>query len=201
MRAGTLCKRNDFVKHSAPRVDQYEAYPLLTAAETAFLLSEAALKGWDMGASAEELYKRGVTLSFEQWGVAGASEYLNDNVHSQEAYESSVLPGENIDPVSTVKVAWDDSDAEANLERIMVQKYLAQFPLGHETWCDCRRTGYPKFFPVYRSVAAQYKGLVVAERIPFSVKEKANNAANVAEAETMLSGNDDFTTKLWWAKK
>lgn len=201
VRAGTLCKRNDFVKHSAPRVEQYEAYPLLTAAETAFLMSEAALKGWDMGASAGELYKRGVTLSFEQWGVAGASEYLNDNVHSQEAYESSVLPGENIDPVSTVKVAWDDSDAEANLERIMVQKYLAQFPLGHETWCDCRRTGYPKFFPVYRSVAAQYKGLVVAERIPFSVKEKANNAANVAEAETMLSGNDDFTTKLWWAKK
>ncbi|MGN1234100.1 MAG: SusD/RagB family nutrient-binding outer membrane lipoprotein [Candidatus Cryptobacteroides sp.] len=200
VRAGTLCKRNDFVKHSAPKVEQYDAYPLLTAAETAFLMSEGAMKGWNMGGTAQDFYEKGITLSFEQWNVAGVGEYLRDNVHTQAAYESSVLSGENADPVSTVTIAWG-ADSNENLERIMVQKYLAQYPLGHETWCDYRRTGLPKFFPVYRSVETKYKKLVVAERLPFSVKERENNAENVAAAEAMLSGSDDFTTKLWWAKK
>ena len=103
--------------------------------------------------------------------------------------------------MSTVTVAWEEGNDTANYERLMVQKYLAQFPLGHETWCDYRRTGLPKFFPVYRSVETKYKNLVVAERLPFSVKEMENNAENVIAAQAMLSGPDDFTTKLWWAKQ
>ncbi len=202
VRAGTLCKRNDFVKHSAPKVEQYDAYPLLTAAETAFLMAEGALKGWNMGSDTKTLYEKGIALSFEQWNVSGSSEYIKDNVHTQAGYESSVLSGENADPVSMITIAWDSEASEMEkLERIMVQKYLAQFPLGHETWCDYRRTGLPKFFPVYRSVETKYKNLVVAERLPFSVKERENNPDNVIAAESMLSGGDDFTTKLWWAKK
>lgn len=207
LRAGSLCKRNEFVKHSAPRVAQYDPYPLLTAAETAFLMAEGALKGWDMGDSARNLYNKGIALSFAQWGVGGADEYVSNSSRSQAAYVSTVLPGESIDPVSTVCVAWDDSQADVadasnpNYERLMVQKYLAQYPLGHESWCDYRRTGLPKFFPVYRSVETKYKGLVVAERIPFSKKEMENNADNLNAAKAMLGGDDDFTTKLWWAKK
>ena len=201
VRAGTLCKRNDFVKHSAPSVEQYDSYPLLTAAETAFLMAEGAMKGWNMGGSAKEFYEKGVALSFEQWNVGGSAEYLADNTRSQAAYVSSVLSGEDAEPVSTVTVAWEEGNDTANYERLMVQKYLAQFPLGHETWCDYRRTGLPKFFPVYRSVETKYKNLVVAERLPFSVKEMENNAENVIAAQAMLSGPDDFTTKLWWAKQ
>lgn len=207
LRAGSLCKRNDFVKHSVATVDQYTAYPLLTAAETSFLMAEAAMKGWDMGGSAKSFYENGVRLSFEQWGVAGAETYLSDDTKTQAAYKSSVLTGEDCEPVSSVTVAWDDAIADeasadnANYERLMVQKYLAQYPLGHETWCDHRRTGLPKFFPVYRSLPAVYNGLVVAERLPFPVNEMQNNAENLTEAKSMLSGTDDFITKLWWAKK
>lgn len=207
VRAGSLCTRDDFVGHSAPSVEQYTSYPLLTAAETAFLLAEGAMKGWNMGGSAKDFYTEGIKYSFEQWGVSGASSYASDNARTQAAYKSSVLTGEDQDPVSTVTVAWDDAAGDTasaenpNYERLMVQKYLAQYPLGHETWCDYRRTGLPKFFPVYRSVETKYKGMVVAERLPFSIKEGENNAENLNAAKSMLSGPDDFSTKLWWAKK
>ncbi|MGM9753563.1 MAG: SusD/RagB family nutrient-binding outer membrane lipoprotein [Candidatus Cryptobacteroides sp.] len=207
VRAGTLCKRNDFVKHSAAKVQQYDSYPLLTAAETAFLMAEAAMKGWDMGSDARTLYEKGVTLSFEQWNVGGAAEYLSNNVNTQAPYTSTVLSGESCDPVSTVTVAWDDSKCDSatannpNYERLMVQKYLALYPLGHEAWCDYRRCGLPHFFPVFRSVETKYQGMYTAERIPFSIAEQETNADNVAAARNMLSGSDDFATKLWWAKK
>lgn len=207
VRAGTLCKRNDFVRHSAPGVGQYDPYPLLTAAETAFLKAEGAMKGWNMRKSAKELYEEGVSLSFGQWNVSGAADYLADGTRTQAPYSDPLLSGENCDPVSSVCVAWDESlpdraDAgNPNYERLMIQKYLASYPLGHETWCDYRRTGLPHFFPVFRSVETKYKGLVVAERLPFSVREQENNAGNVAAAVSMLSGDDDFTTKLWWARK
>lgn len=208
VRAGSMCLRNNFVNYSAPSVGQYTSYPLLTAAETAFLMAEGAMKGWDMGnRDAKTLYEDGIRLSFGQWGVAGADAYLHDNEKTQAAYRNGVLTGEDCDPVSTVTVAWDDSLADVasadnpNYERLMVQKYLAQYPLGHETWCDYRRTGLPKFFPVFRPVETVYKGLVVAERLPFPVNETENNTENLNAAKTMLSGPDDFTTKLWWAKK
>ena len=208
VRAGSLCTRTDFVKHSAATTEQYDAYPLLTAAETAFLMAEGAMKGWNMGESAKELYKKGVSLSFEQWKVSGAATYLEDNTRTQTSYSNMLLPGESCDAVSTVTIAWDDaqgdeaSESNPNYERLMVQKYLAMYPLGHETWCDYRRTGLPHFFPVFRPVDNKYKNLVVAERLPFPVKEQENNAQNLAVAISYLDGaDDDFTTKLWWAKK
>ena len=206
VRAGSLCTRNNFVNHSAPAVEQYSSYPLLTAAETSFLRAEGAMKGWAMGGSAKDFYTEGIKYSFDQWGVSGAASYANDNARTQAAYRSSVLTGEDCDPVSTVTVAWDDAAGDSatvgnpNYERLMIQKYLAQYPLGHETWCDYRRTGLPKFFPVYRSVETKYKGMVVAERLPFSIKETENNAENLNAAKAMLSGPDDFSTKLWWAE-
>ena len=52
---------------------------------------------------------------------------------------------------SEITVPWetatDGSDTEAvqerNLERIIVQKWIAIFPLGVEAWSEHRRTGYP----------------------------------------------------------
>lgn len=207
VRAGSMCLRNNFVNHSAPAVDLYDPYPLLTAAETAFLMAEGAMKGWDMGGTAQSFYEQGIRLSFGQWGVSGAESYIADNERTQAAYRSSILTGEDCDPVSYVTVRWNESVADEasasnpNYERLMIQKYLAQYPLGHETWCDYRRTGLPKFFPVFRSVETVYRGLVVAQRLPFPVNEMENNAENLLEAKSMLSGPDDFTTKLWWAKK
>ena len=39
------------------------------------------------------------------------------------------------------------------------------------------------------------------ETIRRDLKEMENNAENVIAAQAMLSGPDDFTTKLWWANQ
>ncbi|MCM1177600.1 MAG: SusD/RagB family nutrient-binding outer membrane lipoprotein [Clostridium sp.] len=207
VRAGSMCNTTDFRKHSAPRVSQYDPYPILTASEVAFLRAEGAMKGWSMGGSAKEFYEKGITLSFEQWNVGGAADYKADNTRTQADFSSPIMTGESCNAVSNVTVAWDDaagneaSASNPNYERLMVQKYIALYPLGHETWCDYRRTGLPNFFPVFRQVETKYQGLAVASRLPFPVKEQENNAENLQAAVSMLSGEDDFATKLWWAKK
>jgi hypothetical protein len=52
---------------------------LFTAAETYFLLAEAALRGWNVeGRAAQSFYEAGITTSFEQWG-ASLGDYLESS--------------------------------------------------------------------------------------------------------------------------
>lgn len=57
------------------------------AAEVAFLRAEGiAIFGFDLGGTAEQFYNDGIRLSFEQYGVSGAEEYIADNVSRPQAY-------------------------------------------------------------------------------------------------------------------
>ena len=174
---------------------------ILTASEVAFLKAEAALIGWNVGgATAKSLYEDGVRLSFAQWGAGSADSYLT----------STATPGNYTDPsgrystgaVSTITPQWGDSDSdEKNLERIITQKWIALWPLGFEGWCEHRRTGYPKFFPVVGTVESAYAHMDVANRLPFSRTEYDVNSANIQAAIKLLGGPDDYATKMWWQKK
>ena len=43
---------------------------------------------------------------------------------------------------------WDDSEADnvngKNFQRVITQKWIANYPLGLEAWAEYRRTGYPE---------------------------------------------------------
>ena len=170
--------------------------PLMYAAEAAFLRAEGALKGWAMGGTAEDFYNEGIRLSFAEWGASGAEDYLAD--------ETSV-PANNPGPYSvtnkskcTIKWSASDSD-EKKLEKIITQKWIANFPLGLEGWCDFRRTGYPYIFPPFNNRSTQgvdsERGV---RRIRFPQQEYNNNSSNVQAAVRMLSGGDTDKTELWW---
>ncbi len=88
---------------------------LATAAEAAFILAEAALKGWAAG-STEANYNDGVKFALESWK----------------------LGGDYADYISTPGVAFDGS-----LNQIMEQKWIAGFTVATEAWFDWRRTGLP----------------------------------------------------------
>lgn len=170
---------------------------VMCAAEVAFLKAEGALLGWSMGDTAENLYKQGVTLSFEQHGASGAAAYLaSDKVPGGHTDQNSSL---SIAATSTVAPAWADTD---QLERIMIQKWIAMYPYGFEAWCDIRRTGYPKLFQVANNlssgVVSSVRGM---RRVPFSRAEFDTNNANVTAAIALLGGDDTGATDLWWAKK
>lgn len=207
LRAGTAAQQTDIEsKYSRPNVGEHDDYPLLTAAEVAFLRAECVLNGWTTESqTAEQFYNEGIRLSFSQWSVAGADAYLENDSNKPAAYNDPVS-NENCSAPSDITIKWTDGDNnDKKLQRIITQKYIALYPLGHEAWCDYRRTGYPKFLGFTGisnpGVPSEYDGRKVLSRLMFSTKEQTANPENLAAAIGMLDGGDTFATKLWWAKE
>ena len=190
--------------YSMPNYEQKDDMLMFCAAETAFLRAEGALRGWDMGGSARDFYEQGVKLSFDQRKVSGADEYLANAVAVPEPFVDPVNPAKcNYTPKTKITIAWNEgASTEEKLERIITQKWIANFPLGFEGWADYRRTGYPEVFP---SVSNLSNGVIDTNRqlrrLPFPLSEKQGNSANVSAAVSMLGGPDTGATDLWWAKK
>jgi hypothetical protein len=176
----------------------------MNASEVAFLKAEGALRGWNMRGDAKDLYNEGITLSFQQHGVDGIADYLNDETSMPAAYADPVgNTSYNFGPNSHITVKWNDAATdEQKLERIITQKWIAIFPLGHEAWAEFRRTGYPKLAPVVENKSG---GTVPAgdfiKRLTFTSTEYEHNRANVYEATRLLGGPDTQGTRLWWNKK
>lgn len=177
----------------------------MNAAEVAFLKAEAAgVFGWNMGGDAKTFYEQGVRLSFEQWGVAGADEYLA-GTSLPEPYRDP-NGGANSYPtvLSQLGVAWSDGASKAEMqERIIIQKWIANFHLGNEAWADFRRTGYPHLIPAMESaVGNNNQGItnlqLGARRMPYPADEVTNNPENYAKAVEMLGGRDNMATRIWW---
>lgn len=173
----------------------------MNAAEVSFLKAEGALRGWNMGGTAKDFYEKGVELSFAQWGANGAAAYLADNTSLPSAYRDPKGLNSYTGATSTVTIAWADADFETNLERIITQKWIANFPLGLEAWAEYRRTGYPKLMPV---VVNNSGGIVDsargARRLAYPQEERLNNAENYTGAVGLLGGPDNMATDVWWAK-
>lgn len=88
---------------------------LATASEVAFILAEAAQKGWSAG-TAETHYNDGIKFSLESWGVGG----------------------EYADYIDNAGVPYNGTQ-----EQILEQKWIAGFANALEAWFDWRRTGLP----------------------------------------------------------
>lgn len=186
--------------YSGARIEQNSKGIWMTAAEMTFCRAEGALAGWNgMGGSVEELYKEAITLSFDQWGAGGVESYLADDTSTPADYvDPQPSYGGNYSKMSTITIKWDDAASDAEkLERLIVQKWIALFPDGQEAWCEIRRTGYPKVFPVAQSTGYNIE---VPNRIPFDYMEPVNNPSNYSKAVSLLGGADDYATKMWWQK-
>jgi hypothetical protein len=196
-----LGQKEDYVQYSTLN-DQIHTpkVQLMPAAEVYFLRAEAALRGWAGAGDAQANYESGITTSFEQHGVSGASAYIADNTSTPNDYVDTFNPSNNIVAASSVTIAWADAaDNEERLEKIITQKWIAMFPEGQEAWSEFRRTGYPKLFPV---VSNQSGGTVDTNiqirRIPFADSELSTNPGGVSGAVTKLGGADNPGTRLWW---
>ena len=86
---------------------------MASAAETAFILAEAAQKGWAAG-GAEAHYNNGIKQSLQTWGVA-------------DQYDTYVKA-----------VAY-----KGTLAQILEQKWIASWTASTEAWFDYRRTALP----------------------------------------------------------
>ena len=172
----------------------------MNTAEVYFLRAEGALRGWNMGGNAEALYKAGIAASFEQLGAGGVSDYIANNVNMAKDYVDPVAPFNSGLAVNKVTVAWDNSSTnEVKLQKIITQKWIANFPDGMEAWSDHRRTGYPKLLPILDN---QSGGLITTEfgvrRINFVSSEVSGNPGGVTTGKAKLGGPDNGGTRTWW---
>lgn len=173
----------------------------MNAAEVAFLRAEGALRGWNMGGSAQSFYNEGVALSFEQWGAGSAASYLADATSVPQPYADPLGIYNYTGAVSGITIQYDEgADFETNLERIITQKWIANFPLGNEAWADFRRTGYPRLMPVpVNKNTTQVPAGTFPRRLTYPQEEYRENGANVSAVLTDLSPSVDLmSSRVWW---
>lgn len=172
----------------------------MNTAEVYFLRAEGALRGWNMGGTAQSLYELGITSSFGQHALGGASAYISDNVKTAKAYIDPNFTVNNSAAVNNVTVAWDAAAInEVKLQKIITQKWIAGFPDGQEAWSEYRRTGYPKLFPVLKNTSGgKIDSNLGVRRVNFVQSEKDGNPGGVATGVAKLGGPDNGGTRLWW---
>ena len=171
----------------------------MNAAESAFLKAEGALRGWNMGGTAEYFYNQGIALSFDQWGVSDADVYANDDSSIPDNYKDPLGANDNSGIPATITVKWSESEGfEHNLEQIITQKWIANFPLGHEAWSEFRRTGYPHLMQVPYNLSTVVDAAKMARRLPYPQREYKENSTNLQQALEQLGGPDDMATRVWW---
>ncbi len=172
---------------------------LAYANEAYFLLAEAALRGWNVGGTAEDFYVQGIRKSMASYGnlikSADIESYLQSDMKNQLG--TSVLFSDS---------EGDDLSGNRNskLMKIITQKYIAGFPeSSFEAWNDYRRLGMPVLDPfemptpgfVQEVKAPDFKGSL--RRFIYPAVEKNVNTANYNEVVERIGG-DKTTTRMWW---
>ena len=129
---------------------------------------------------------------------------MNDDTSKPGIYTDPAGTDTYTDALASITIKWDDvADKEIKQERIIVQKWIANWMLGNEAWADFRRTGYPKLIPVKNNksggIVDSQKG---ARRMPYPLDEYVSNKTNVEYAvSNYLNGLDNMATNVWWACK
>lgn len=171
----------------------------LDVAESYFLRAEGALRGWNMGGTAEEFYEEGVKASFQENGVSGADAYLQGTT-TMAAYVDPKNADNNSPAITDEVVKWEDGASfDKKLEKIITQKWIAMYPEGTEAWVEFRRTGYPKLYPVMVSNNPDLPLGTFIKRLtyPPTVTNASQAAVDAAVAKD-LNGKDSPAEKLWW---
>lgn len=209
LRRGIIIPDLNTIGHKYSGINLKPTDPLywMNAAEVAFLRAEAkAIYGFNMHGEAKKFYEDGIRLSFEQWGVDGVDAYINSEEMESMSYTDPASLNSYPDELTSLTVKWDESATpDEKQERIIIQKWIANWMLGNEAWADYRRTGYPHLMPA-TAVGNKSGGVVNSERgarrIPYPADEYNDNTENIQHAvSNYLGGQDNMARDLWWAKK
>lgn len=201
------------------------AFPVMKAAEGYFLRAEGILRGWNMGGgTAQQRYEDGIRTSIKNEaaykgievlaGVTSVSdEEINAYINGTTLQEDFVDPVDSLNSIKAqndVCVKWDESASnEQKLQRIIIQKWIANFPISCEGWAEYRRTGYPKFFPNRVNLS---NGTIDTDeqirRLIYSDNEINTNNAELQKGIELLNqenSSSKFTgdiggTRVWWDK-
>ncbi|MDF2516538.1 MAG: SusD/RagB family nutrient-binding outer rane lipoprotein [Sphingobacterium sp.] len=163
----------------------------LSYAQLCFIIAEAAARGW-VSESALAWYKKGVEASMQFiYDNTPNTAQFHHGMPLDATYVSAYVGGLSL-PVG----------AEAQIEEIVTQKYLASF-LQSEfyTYYDYRRTGYPKWKINPASSLNSEAPSKIPVRWRYPSTEFDYNAENVDAAVSRQFGGVDDINQLMWLLK
>ena len=184
-----------------------EPDPVMEAAEVFFLRAEGALRGWNMGGTAQNFYNEGIKASLKfrvNASDAVANSYVNSTKLPAKPLDRFGNPdARNSPPVTDIPVLYDAGGSfERRLEQIITQKWLALFPMNDtEAWAERRRTGYPKGYAIIESANPDLTRTQLARRLIYPPNSYSKNGAATTAALKLLGGKDSYATRLWWDAK
>ena len=161
----------------------------MTSSEVYFILSEAAQKGMIPGGetAAENYYEQAVACSIRQWNPSISDDNIDRFLHAAGS-----------------KAAYDGT-----LEQVILQKWVSLFMQGFESWCDYRRTGYPRL-PIgpgtdndgILPTRLGYGQLLITTNNANYLKQVARMKAAYPHVgkDGKRSGGDNMLTPVWWSK-
>jgi len=141
---------------------------LMLYSEVQFALAEATERGFITG-NAQTFYENGIRAHFE--------------------YYNAEIPGDYF----TREVIELNGSMDENLEKILTQKWLSLFMVGHEAWFNIRRTGIPELSPGIDNFNSDR----YPSRYLYPESEQAANRENYEQAVSRLGG-DNINIKSWW---
>jgi len=169
--------------YSRPRIAIYlqQNAPIVTisAAESEFLLAEAAFRGWAVGDNAATHYARAMSAAFNGMVQIGAAATVA--AADAAAYVSAhpLVAGQELKMIN--EQYWANENATFSFI---------------ECWSNWRRSGFPVLTPVV------YSGNVTNGTIPrrmiYPSTEKTANGTNYLAAVATLTGGDFLTSRVWW---
>ena len=165
-----------------------DKYPLMQYSELAFIYAEAGARGYINSLSGfggyMNLLKKGISESILEWNPHVTAEdpmvveYINHCVNGA-LYSGQTFNSDNA------------------IEAIMTQKWLAQFFIGIESWCDYRRTGYPL---LKTNGPAAGNDQILPTRMRYPSDELYRNPQAYPEAlDRWLGGTNNNKSDVWWA--
>ena len=194
---------NQYVKYSSVTTN-YANYPLaiFKLSERHFLEAEANLR-WGIGTNYLMAYTYGIQAMLKEYSIeTGGTEF--SNYYTQTTADTSIdyvdphNERNNLKGLVTIGVMLGNEDKKTILEKIITQKWLAQFPMGLEAWNDLRRTGYPRIFPTNDLGDGSLGNGFMIRRIPWNMTD-ASAAADVnTTGVPALGGPNLMATPLWW---
>lgn len=209
---GQSAATNPMLNYSVFDPDYMAQAPLylMKLPEVDFLRAEGAIRGWNMGGTAQEFYERGIRYAYlfersEDWQHEEydmlVDEYLARETPVEYVYHDPLGNVPDEPSVTKIGVKWNDADdLEVKLEKIITQKYIASFPNSFEAWTELRRTGYPKLFPVLN--ADEGDGTLdygdIIRRAPFPDTDDASVEDIINTGLDALGGEDYQATRIWW---
>lgn len=177
---------------------------IMTYNEVLFIRAEAAARGWT-SENAEALYEEAIAESMRLYtqnrldevlsGFAGGTAF-NHQGFTTEEYPSGITEQEINDYLAQEQVQWNAGEgwSQANKEKLALQKWLALYSQGLETWYEWRRLEYPELEPGPEAILDE-----VPKRLSYPAIEQSLNNSNRLDA-VERQGEDNFLTPVWWDK-